>query len=341
MPQRLHIAALQPPLRWRQPMPNMITLRKMAEELPSGVDVVVLPEMWTGMTDDHDVAVQAGQAAQFLQTLAKACGVIVVGGSFQRPAASGRPHTGVFHTGAFHTGVLHNVCLIVDRRGEIVGEYVKGTLFSHERDTHEPGSEPGVFEVDGFRIGVQICADLWWPERTRQLIDRVDVLCVPAKTAVPSDNHVVYARTLWHALELTRAAESGLPVIVSDWAAGRHMPTDVDMSTGGVHARGTNFDRGILYQRHRDHTASPTASGPNAPTATAHTSATPALGAGVHFTAGVASICNPAHRPDMEKLQRTLPRGEAGYLCEQIDLDAVAAFRDYRRRAGLLPDPAG
>ncbi|MCH8880200.1 MAG: hypothetical protein IID34_09995 [Planctomycetes bacterium] len=90
MPQRLYIATLQPPLRWRQPMPNMITLRKMAEELPSGVDVVVFPEMWTGMIDDHDVAAQAGQAAQFLQTLAKACGVIVVGGSFQRPADSGR-----------------------------------------------------------------------------------------------------------------------------------------------------------------------------------------------------------------------------------------------------------
>ncbi len=324
MPQRLYIATLQPPLRWRQPMPNMITLRKMVEELPSGVDVVVLPEMWTGMIDDHDVAEQAGQAVQFLRTLAKACGVIVVGGSFQRLTDSGR---------------LQNVCLIVDRRGEISGEYVKGALFSHERDTHEPGSAAGVFEVDGFRIGVQICADLWWPERTRQLAGRVDVLCVPAKTAVPSDNHVTYAQTLWHALELTRAAESGLPVIVSDWAAGRHARTDVDMSTGSVHARGTNFDRGILYKRHRDHAASPTATGPNAPTATAHTSAMPALGDGVHFTTGAASICNPAHRPDIEKIQRTIHRGEAGFLCEQIDLDAVAAFRDYRRRVGLLPDP--
>ena len=91
---------------------------------------------------------------------------------------------------------------------------------------------------------------------------------------------------------------------------------------------------------HRDRTSSPTAAGPTEPTATAHTSAAPALGAGVQFTTGAASICNPAHRPDIEKLQRTLQRGEAGYLCEQIDLDAVAAFRDYRSRVGLLPDPA-
>ncbi len=326
MPQRLHIAALQPPLRWRQPMPNMITLRKMAEELPSGVDVVVLPEMWTGLIDDPNVTEQADQAAQFLQTLARGCSVIVVGGSFQRLASSGR---------------LQNVCLVVDRRGEIAGEYVKRALFSHERDTHEAGSENGVFEVEGFRIGVQICADLWWPERTRELIDLVDVLCVPAKTAVPSDNHVVYARALWHALELTRATESGLPIIVSDWAGGRHAPTDVDMSIGSVHARGTDFDRGVLHKRHRDHTASPTAAGPTEPTATYHTSAVPALGVGVHFTTGAASICNPAHRPDIEKLQQTLQRGEAGFLCEQIDLDAVAAFRDYRRGVGLLPEPAG
>ncbi len=43
----------------------------------------------------------------------------------------------------------------------------------------------------------------------------------------------------------------------------------------------------------------------------------------------------------MDKLQRTIQRGETGFLCEQIDLDAVAAFRDYRRRVGLLPEPAG
>jgi predicted amidohydrolase len=33
---------------------------------------------------------------------------------------------------------------------------------------------------------------------------------------------VPYARKLWWNLALTRAMENGLPVVVSDWAAGRH-----------------------------------------------------------------------------------------------------------------------
>ena len=85
---------------------------------------------------------------------------------------------------------------------------------------------------------------------------------MPAKTAVPSDNHVEYARTLWHNLALIRAMENGLPVVVSDWAGGRHTPTDVDRSVGSVHAPGTDYDRGVLHKRHRDPTTPPTAAAP-------------------------------------------------------------------------------
>lgn len=322
MAQRLNVAALQPQLRWQQPVANMFAIRKMIEGLPSGTDVVVLPEMWPGLPYGYEVEKRSAEAEQFLQTLATACDVHVIGGSFERPSAD---------------GAMQNVCLIVDRHGEITGEYAKRVLFSREQEALQPGRGPGVFELEGFRIAVLICADLWPPEPARALIDQADLLCVPAKTAVPSDNHVEYARSLWHNLALTRAMENGLPVVVSDWAGGRHAPTDVDRSVGSVHAPGTDYDRGVLHKQHHDPTAAPTASGPTEPTATAHTSATPALGAGVHFTAGAACICNPAHRPDLNKVQQTLPRGEPGNVREQIDLEAVRAFRRYRRTVGLLP----
>ena len=67
-----------------------------------------------------------------------------------------------------------------------------------------------------------ICADLWDPLYTRQLVGKADLLCVPAKTTVPSETHTDYARQLWWNLALTRAMENGLPIVVSDWSLMRH-----------------------------------------------------------------------------------------------------------------------
>jgi len=193
-----------------------------------------------------------------------------------------------------------------------------------------------VLEVDGVRIAVLICADLWDPQLTRELIGRADVVCVPAKTAVPSDQYVEYARILWHGLALIRAMENGLPIAVSDWASGRHTPKEVDVSVGSPHAPGMDYDPGVLHKRHRG--SQPDGDrGALAPTATAHSSAAPALGGGVHFTAGATTICNPAHRPDINRIQAILSRGEPGFLDQEIDLDAVQQYCAYRRSVGLLP----
>lgn len=326
MSQRFRIAALQPTLRWQQPMSNMFTLRKMVEDLPSNIDVVMLPEMWPGLPHGTDLERKSTQCAQFLQTLARTRRINVVGGSFERVT----PGCG-----------RQNICLVVNREGQIVGEYAKRMLFGREQDAFVPGTEPGIVELEGSRLGVLICADVWNPDLVRELAERVDVVCVAAKTSVPSDNHVEYARTLWHGLALTRAMENGLPIAVSDWPAGRHAPKDIDASLGSVHAPGMEYDRGVLHRWPGDPDVAPTARGPVEPTATAHTSATPALGAGVHFTAGATTICNPAHRPDIHKIQRILQRGEPGFLVEEIDLAAVQRYREYRCSQGLLPKRAG
>jgi predicted amidohydrolase len=72
------------------------------------------------------------------------------------------------------------------------------------------------------RVGVLICGDLWEPALARELVDQVDLLCVPAKTTVPTDRYTEYARRLWWNLALTRAMENALPIVVSDWAEARH-----------------------------------------------------------------------------------------------------------------------
>ncbi|MGB9626439.1 MAG: carbon-nitrogen hydrolase family protein [Phycisphaerae bacterium] len=229
----VRVAALQPALEWLRPMPNMHRLRQAAEGTvrAHGTDLLVLPEAFAGLPCDHDEGVAARQARQFLSTLAKACRVNVIGGSIDYP---------------HDDGSRRNTCFVVDRDGREVGRYDKRVLFAREMDARQAGAGAGVFELDAerarIRVGVLICADLWDPALARELMGRADLLCVPAKTTVPSDRHVEYARSLWWNLALTRAMENGLPVVVSDWAEGRHeskrlvegtMIRDVHFTCGG------------------------------------------------------------------------------------------------------------
>ena len=274
---QIRVLAVQPALRWGQPMPNMHLLRQMIEKelahLPA--DLVVLPEVFNGVRCND--AREAGPAARkFLSTLARACGIAVVGGSIDY---------------AHDDGTRRNTCFVVDRRGQEVGSYHKRVLFAGEQGERQTGDGPGVFELAGVQLGVLICADLWDPALARCLLDRVDLVCVPAKTTVPTAGHTDYARRLWWNLALTRAMENALPIVVSDWAAARHEAVSL--------ADGTRVRN-------------------------------------VHHTSGGASITNPGRRPRFGEVQTTLPRGESGALSAAIDLDAVAAFRDYRRSVGLL-----
>jgi predicted amidohydrolase len=204
----IRVLALQPALRWLQPMPNLHLLRQVLEKtLAAGpADLVVLPEVFNAVPCDYDPAAGA-QARAFLSTLARACRVAVVGGSID-----------FLHD----DGQRRNSCFVVDHQGREIGAYSKRLLFAGEQGRRTAGSAPGVFELAGLRVGVLICADLWEPAHMRELVGRVDLVCVPAKTTVESDGHTEYARRLWWSLALTRAAETGLPVAVSDWAAMRH-----------------------------------------------------------------------------------------------------------------------
>jgi len=207
--QVVHLAVLQPDLKPRAATRNMIQLRETIEGLVAEepLDLVVLPETFDGWHAPPPDADRSSEARQFLRNVARACRVNIVGGSVDRPVPGDRSR---------------NTCLIVDRSGEEAGHYDKRVLFSQETERRSPGEHSGIFEVDGMRIGVLICADLWRPELARELVGSVDLLCVPAKSAVLSDRHTAYARTLWENLALTRALENGLVVAVSDWAAGRH-----------------------------------------------------------------------------------------------------------------------
>lgn len=230
----IHIATLQPDLMFGPGMSNLDLIRRTVEHLAaeSPLDLVVLPEIFDGNRDSTDGA----QARQFLQTLAAECHTHVIGGSCLIVDDAGR-----------HC----NSCFVVHRSGREAGRYDKRILFSDEADLCKPGQRPGVFDLDSIRVGVLICADLWHPELARELRDRIDLLAVPAKSSVPCENQILYARSVWHAMALTRAMENGLVVVVADWPEARHESESV---VNGVPTARTHFTSGsacIVDPSHR------------------------------------------------------------------------------------------
>ncbi len=207
-----------------QLMPNLHLIRQQVDTLiaDAPLDIVILPEIFDGQPTPTD----GKSARQFLQTLARTCNTHVIGGSCLI---------------VDDDGSQRNVTHVVHRSGDIVGRYDKRILFSVESDTRQPGDSVGLFQLDDFRVGVLICADLWHPELARELYSKIDLLAVPVKSSVPTEKNIEYARSLWHALALTRAMENGFAVAVSDWPESEHV---VEIDTGQFRTRQTHFTSG-------------------------------------------------------------------------------------------------
>lgn len=88
----------------------------------------------------------------------------------------------VFGMSELQEGKVYNTAVVVSR-GEYVGRYRKTHLSDYEKRFFEEGSpnDLGVFQLEGFTLGVQICFDLWFPEVARgQVRQGADILCALA-----------------------------------------------------------------------------------------------------------------------------------------------------------------
>ena len=67
-------------------------------------------------------------------------------------------------------------CAGVLRNKSIITEYKKQELPNYEvfdeKRYFEPGTGPGVFEVNGFRVGLSVCEDIWHEKVIKQLYDK-------------------------------------------------------------------------------------------------------------------------------------------------------------------------
>src|SRR5438132_3622689 len=113
---------------------------------------------------------------------------------------------------------LSNTSLVLDPQSRIVDLYRKvhccdvevGGVVYRESAGEEPGEEPVVADVEGWKIGLSICYDVRFPELYRILtLEGAQLVTVPAHFTTPT------GKDHWHVLLRARAIENQLYVVAA------------------------------------------------------------------------------------------------------------------------------
>ena len=191
---------------------NVDRLFRKAMEENQNADIVILPEDWSsGFSDemfkemDKHVEELNGPSVSFLQNLAKEFNVWVVAGSISTR----------------HSDGMKNTLFLINRAGDIVGDYSKMHLYS-DMDEDVPflnGSKTEVYDTEFGKMGFMICYDIRFPElaRTYALKD-ADVLVVVSDFPDPRLDH-------WKTLLKARAIENQMYVVACNRVGSSPMGT--------------------------------------------------------------------------------------------------------------------
>ena len=153
---------------------NLMLIEEMLIEAgEKGAEMVVLPELWNVGYDLENIAEHAedtsGPSLALLREYAKKYSMVVVGGSIMERKGD----------------KYYNTCFVFGKNGEIISKYRKAHLYTHgfeESKYFENGDELVLFEVDGVKIGMMICYDMWFPAFARNLALRgAEMLLLPGQ----------------------------------------------------------------------------------------------------------------------------------------------------------------
>jgi predicted amidohydrolase len=185
-------------------------VRMIDEAGTQGADLIVLPEVWTGLgyADAYPFEAMAepipGPTTDTLTALARRHGAMIVGSMYER-AADGRH----FNTAPF-----------INRDGSILGCYRKTHLFDAQNRTDIPpgmmeskkvaaGDELPVYDTDAGKIGVFVCSDLRFPEIARvEALKGAQILVCCSAFLSPRFDH-------WEFFLRARACENQVFVVAS------------------------------------------------------------------------------------------------------------------------------
>ncbi|QTX33104.1 carbon-nitrogen family hydrolase [Aminithiophilus ramosus] len=200
----IQVALLQTDIHFKEPLRNFETVGGLFEEAMAArqkPDVVILPEDWScGFSQEmfHHMAdfiePEGGPSVSFLRDLARRHRVWVVGGSIGTQ---------------FSDGKMRNTTFLIDREGNIAGDYSKTHLYSDmdEDLPYSQGDRNAVFETEWGKVAFMICYDIRFCELSRgYALEGAEALIVTSNFPNPRLNH-------WKTLLTARAIENQMFVI--------------------------------------------------------------------------------------------------------------------------------
>ena len=123
---------------------------------------------------------------------------------------------------------LFNTAVIVSK-GRYIGKYRKIHLSDFEKKVFDSGNENKIFEVEGIKIGVQICFDLWFPEMSREQVRMgANILFVLANFGGETTYHITKVRAIENLTPLVLCNRVGFESIPGMDAEFLGMSTIVD-----------------------------------------------------------------------------------------------------------------
>lgn len=215
-----------------------------------GAELVVLQELHNGLyfcqTEDvqnFDLAETIpGPSTEFYGALARELGVVIVTSLFERRAP----------------GLYHNTAVVMDKDGNIAGEYRKMHIPDdpayYEKFYFTPG-DIGFKPIDTSvgRLGVLVCWDQWYPEAARLMaLQGAQLLIYPTAIGYESSDELAEQqrqRNAWTTVQRGHAVANGLPVVTVNRVGHEVDPSGM---TGGITFWGSSFIAGpqgeLLYR---------------------------------------------------------------------------------------------
>jgi omega-amidase len=188
----MKIALIQTDLIWEKAKANRENFARKISTIPSDVDLIVLPEMFTtgfSMKPQNISETMDGETVLWMKKTARTKNCAITGSVI-----------------IYENGKYYNRLLFVFPSGEIQ-KYDKRHLFSlaDENEAYTAGTERLIIEHKGFKICPLICYDLRFPAFSRNNED-FDVLIYVANWPKPRTN-------AWDVLLKARAVENMCYVI--------------------------------------------------------------------------------------------------------------------------------
>ena len=158
----LNVVVVQADLAWREPAKNLLSLGQTLSNLENGVDLILLPEMFTsGFTSHPERLAGEMEALQWMQSEAVRLDAAICGSVALEVE-----------------GVFLNRLYFVPPKGDPV-HYDKVHLFSMggEHKRYTPGDRRVVVGYRGWRLLLTVCYDLRFPVFCRNRKDYDVMLC--------------------------------------------------------------------------------------------------------------------------------------------------------------------